>query len=98
MADVQKMHGPQARAWRNTENFLQFLRDILIFFCLSTWYILESLCLTLMPKFLRPLKSLRGQVALVTGGGGGLGRLLALRLARLQCTVVVWDIDRDGKY
>lgn len=44
-----------------------------------------------------PEKSLKGELALVTGGGGGLGRLLALRLVRLGCRVVLWDINQEGK-
>lgn len=34
---------------------------------------------------------------LITGGGGGLGRLLAMRMARLKAKVVVWDINEKGK-
>lgn len=38
-----------------------------------------------------------GQVVLITGGGGGVGRFLALNFARLNARIVVWDINRDGK-
>lgn len=34
---------------------------------------------------------------LITGGGGGVGRFLALNFARLNARIVVWDINRDGK-
>lgn len=34
---------------------------------------------------------------MVTGGGGGLGRLLAMRLSRLGVKVILWDINQDGK-
>lgn len=44
-----------------------------------------------------PNKNLNGELALITGGGGGLGRLLALRLVRLGCKVIIWDINQDGK-
>ncbi|XP_041981860.1 estradiol 17-beta-dehydrogenase 11-like isoform X2 [Aricia agestis] len=41
-------------------------------------------------------KDLSDKIALVTGGGGGLGSLIALRLARLGCVVVLWDINKQG--
>lgn len=43
-----------------------------------------------------PKKNLNGEIALVTGGGGGLGRLLALRLIKLGAKVVLWDINQEG--
>jgi NAD(P)-dependent dehydrogenase (short-subunit alcohol dehydrogenase family) len=39
---------------------------------------------------------LEGQVAIVTGGGSGLGRASARALARDGATVVVGDLDADG--
>jgi all-trans-retinol dehydrogenase (NAD+) len=32
----------------------------------------------------------------ITGGGSGIGRLMALRLAELGATVVSWDINERG--
>lgn len=45
-----------------------------------------------------PLKDLNNELCVVTGGGGGLGRLLAMRLARLGVKVILWDINQDGKF
>lgn len=41
-------------------------------------------------------ESLRNQLALVTGGGNGLGRALCMRLAAEKCDLAVVDIDIEN--
>jgi rhamnulose-1-phosphate aldolase/alcohol dehydrogenase len=53
------------------------------------YWLLEDLKLQRMPK----PKSLVGQIALVTGGAGGIGRATANRLLREGACVVLADID-----
>lgn len=43
-----------------------------------------------------PVQNLQGELALVTGGGGGLGRLISLRLSKLGVNIVIWDIIQEG--
>lgn len=44
----------------------------------------------------RLMKSIRGKQALVTGGASGLGRGIALALAREGADVYLWDVNAEG--
>lgn len=44
-----------------------------------------------------PTKSLKGELVLITGAGGGLGRLLAIRMTRLGAKLILWDISKEGE-
>lgn len=44
-----------------------------------------------------PEKELNNELCVLTGGGGGLGRLLAMRLVRLGVKVILWDINQEGE-
>ena len=39
------------------------------------------------------MKNLAGQVVLITGGGSGIGRLMAKNFAQEKSRVVLWDIN-----
>jgi len=67
--------------------------DLLVFLGLAIVYIIEAIIKAFLPT---KYKDVRGQVVLVTGGGGGLGRLLCERFAKLGCKVVVWDINQKA--
>lgn len=77
-------------------SYLYSIGGVIWFLALSIIAIVEGILKSLIPKRYK-MKSIEGEIALVTGGGGGLGRLLSLRLANLGAIVVVWDINEDGK-
>jgi 2-hydroxycyclohexanecarboxyl-CoA dehydrogenase len=41
-------------------------------------------------------RSLQGRVAVVTGGGSGIGRACAIRLAEDTAKIAIWDINLAG--
>lgn len=67
--------------------------DLIGFLILTVVAIVESIVKSCIPAKYK-MKSIAGEIALVTGGGGGLGRLIALRLANLGATVVIWDVNK----
>lgn len=77
------------------KNLLSMIYDFLIVMGMAIVYITESIVLTLIPRRYRG-KNIKGEVALVTGGAGGIGKLIATELANLGCNVVIWDINKIG--
>lgn len=77
---------------------LKSTADVIVFLIVSAFYIIKAIYKFLLPKRYRKIKDLSGEVALVTGGGSGIGRLLALRLAKLGVRVVLWDVNVQGKF
>lgn len=70
--------------------------DILLFIGMGTVYFIEAIVLTLVPRRYRA-KSIQNEIALVTGGASGIGKLITIKLAKLGAHVVVWDINKNGK-
>lgn len=73
------------------------LAEIIEFFAVlmkSIFAVFVSMFHCLIPE---PLKSVRDKVILITGAGGGLGRLLSQKLALLGAKVILVDIDEVSK-
>jgi all-trans-retinol dehydrogenase (NAD+) len=43
-----------------------------------------------------PKRNLSGNLVLITGSGGGIGRLQAENFAKRGCRLILWDINKDG--
>merc|ERR1719464_1541509 len=43
-------------------------------------------------------RSFRGQVVVITGGGSGIGRLVALLFAREGAAIALWDLNLEGAH
>jgi len=69
---------------------LSTIKDILVLAVKVIYYILELVFLTFYPT---KEKDLRGEVAVVTGGGHGIGLELVRQLTDLGVKIAVWDIN-----
>ncbi|NXT15523.1 RDHE2 dehydrogenase, partial [Prunella fulvescens] len=72
---------------------MNFFLETLKFIVLFVYYLLESLVFFVIPG---RKKNVSGEIVLITGAGSGIGRLLAVKFARLGATVVLWDINQEG--
>lgn len=81
---------------KSDANVIKSVADVVTFILVSALLILKELAKLLVPKSYQRVKKLDGEVVLVTGGAGGIGRLVALRLAKLNATLVLWDVNVKG--
>lgn len=72
--------------------------ELVVLMWLTFYFTTESIVLFFTPSFMRAQVSLKDKVVLVTGGAGGVGQELAIRLARIKAKVVIWDVNDKGNY
>ncbi len=74
-------------------NMMIVLIDLVLMLLDLTYIIISAM----VRAVLRPrLKSVDGQLCLITGAGGGLGRLFALEFAREGAELVLWDCNTEA--
>lgn len=62
---------------------------------LVLYYWLESMILYFIPRRFK-MKDITGEIALITGAGSGIGRMMAIKFARKGAKLVLWDVNSDG--
>ncbi|XP_072110832.1 epidermal retinol dehydrogenase 2 [Mobula birostris] len=72
---------------------MNFFLETLCTLVLWLYFSLEALVKLVLPA---RKKNVSGEIVLITGAGGGIGRLLTLEFARLQTVLVLWDIDAES--
>lgn len=80
----------------NLKEAARMIYDLFLFIGAAITYIIQTVISTLIPRRYRA-KLIKDEIALVTGGASGIGKLIAIKLAKLGARVIIWDINKNGK-
>lgn len=79
----------------NLVALFKFIGNFLKGVTISFLYMIKAILLFFVPKCLR-FKDVSKDIVLITGGASGLGRLMAIKFAKLGSRVVIWDLNMAG--
>lgn len=77
-------------------NVIKSILDLLSFLFVSTLLVIKAIFYGCLPKSYKKKKNFENEIVLITGGAGGIGRLVASKLAKLNAKIVLWDVDAAG--
>uniref|UniRef100_A0A1L8E4L1 Short-chain dehydrogenase/reductase 3 n=2 Tax=Nyssomyia neivai TaxID=330878 RepID=A0A1L8E4L1_9DIPT len=75
---------------KNIMFYILVLKDFILVLVIGIPMLFLKLFQKLLPK---NEKTVAGELALVTGGGNGIGREIALKLAQKKCNIAIVDVD-----
>lgn len=75
--------------------FFKFIGNLIKGLTIALLYMIKAVLLFFVPKCLRA-KDVSKDIVLITGGASGLGRLMAIKFAKLGARVVIWDLNLAG--
>lgn len=71
------------------------LQEAIVMIGLIIYYYLEAIANLVIPK---PKKDITDQLIVITGGGQGLGKELAIRFAKLNTKIAILDINKVSHF
>lgn len=77
------------------ESIVEVLKGTVKCLVLLIYYWIVAIVKALLPTKLQA-KDISGETVLITGAGSGIGRLMAIRFAKLGCRLVLWDVNQTG--
>ncbi|EDV94692.1 GH18225 [Drosophila grimshawi] len=75
---------------------LQSIVALVLLICITPILLVAAAVTCIYKWLVKPMESVMGEVALVTGGAYGLGREIAIELAKMGCHLAIVDIDLNG--
>ena len=81
---------------KHSKNILKVATEYLVLSIVVIAILLWTIIKRLLSITRTNLKKLDGEIVVITGGGSGIGRLVALRLVRLNAIVIIIDINQKG--